>query len=143
MGWFSVQYHWSPIIANRPSFPAKYNKSFLDELTKSDFLMKIKSRGHREFTSCVVVLRKFTFWPLGFFVALQTRFQLFSVESCFVFLTIYYLFPLSTMFPPKRSENNLGIPQFVLLYRFVLLNFKTMHVCFLFRSSGVNQRLII
>lgn len=103
--------------------------------------MKIKSRGHREFTSCVVVLRKFTFWPLGFFVALQTRFQLFSVESCFVFLTIYYLFLLSTMFPPKRSENNLGIPQFVLLYRFVLLNSKTMDGFFFISQQWCKSKI--
>lgn len=143
MGWFSVQYHWSPIIANRPSFPAKYNKSFLDELTKSDFLMKIKSRGHREFTSCVVVLRKFTFWPLGFFVALQTRFQLFSVESCFVFLTIYYLFLLDVSSKEERKQSwNSTI---CIIVPFRVIKFQD-HGCFfliLFRSSGVNQRLII
>lgn len=143
MGWFSVQYHWSPIIANRPSFPAKYNKSFLDELTKSDFLMKIKSRGHREFTSCVVVLRKFTFWPLGFFVALQTRFQLFSVESCFVFLTIYYvstIYDVSSKEERKQSWNS----TICIIVPFRVIKFQD-HGCFffLFRSSGVNQRLII
>lgn len=136
MGWFSVQYHWSPIIANRPSFPAKYNKSFLDELTKSDFLMKIKSRGHREFTSCVVVLRKFTFWPLGFFVALQTRFQLFSVESCFVFLTIYYLFLLSTMFPPKKERKQSWNSTICVIVPFRVIKFQD-HAWFFFYFVAV------
>lgn len=142
MGWFSVQYHWSPIIANRPSFPAKYNKSFLDELTKSDFLMKIKSRGHREFTSCVVVLRKFTFWPLGFFVALQTRFQLFSVCRvlfCFLdnLLFVSTIYDVSSKEERKQSWNS----TICIIVPFRVIKFQDhAWVFFLFRSSGVNQR---